>query len=404
MTQRRDVFLIDGIRTPIGRYGGALAGVRPDDLLADAFAALADRTGIDPADVDEVVAGCANQAGEDNRDVARMSLLLAGFPISVPGITVNRLCASGLASVTHAFRAIAVGEGDLFVAGGVESMSRAPYVMAKPETAYANGAPEVHDSALGWRFVNPKMAELHPPIAMGNTAENLVEKYDISREEQDEFALRSHETAIAAWDRGFYGEHVVPIEIPQRKGDPVTVDRDEGPRPDTSMEKLSKLRAAFKEDGTVTAGNASSLNDGAGAVLVASQEACDRYDLTPVARVVATGQAGVDPSHMGIGPVPASEIALRRAGWETDEIDRFELNEAFAGQCLAVLRELPIPLEKVNPDGGAIALGHPLGMSGTRLVATMLQAMRDDGDVRRGLISLCVGVGQGESMLVESVA
>ena len=399
----RAVFLVDGVRTPIGRYGGGLAAVRPDDLLAEALRALVERTGIDPGAVDEVAAGCANQAGEDNRDVARMSLLLAGFPIEVPGITVNRLCASGLAAVTHAFRAIAVGEGDLFVAGGVESMSRAPYVMAKPERAYANGAPEVHDSALGWRFVNPRMAELHPPIAMGATAENLVEKYDIGREEQDHFALRSHETAIAAWERGFYAGHVIPVSIPQRKGDDVVVDRDEGPRPDTSMEALARLRAAFRDGGSVTAGNASSLNDGAGAILVASEEAVERHGLDPVARIVATGQAGVDPSHMGIGPVPASQKALARAGWDADDVDSFELNEAFAGQCLAVLRELPIALERTNPDGGAIALGHPLGMSGSRLVATMLERMRREPDVRRGLISLCVGVGQGESMLVESV-
>jgi 3-oxoadipyl-CoA thiolase len=399
----RAVFLVDGVRTPIGRYGGALASVRPDDLLAIALAAVVERAGIDPAEVDEVVAGCANQAGEDNRDVARMSSLLAGFPIEVPGITVNRLCASGLAAVTHAFRAIAVGEGDLFVAGGVESMSRAPYVMAKPERAYANGAPEVHDSALGWRFVNPRMAELHPPIAMGETAENLVERYAIGREEQDAFALRSHETALAAWDAGFYDDHVVPVEVPRRRGEPVVVDRDEGPRPDTSMEALGRLRPAFREGGTVTAGNASSLNDGAGAILVASGDAVDRLGLEPVARVVATGQAGVDPSIMGIGPVPATAKALDRAGWDAGEIDSFELNEAFAGQALAVLRDLEIDLDRVNPDGGAIALGHPLGMSGSRLVATMLGRMRRDADVRRGLVSLCVGVGQGESLLLESV-
>lgn len=399
----RAVFLVDGVRTPIGRYGGALAPVRPDDLLAEALRALVERTALDPADVDEVVAGCANQAGEDNRDVARMSLLLAGFPIEVPGITVNRLCASGLAAVTHAYRAIAVGEGDLFVAGGVESMSRAPYVMAKSEKAYANGAPEVHDSALGWRFVNPRLAELHPPVAMGSTAENLVEKYDIDREEQDRFALRSHEAALAAWDRGFYASHVVPVPVPQHKGDDVVVDRDEGPRADTSMEALGRLRAAFREGGSVTAGNASSLNDGAGAILVASEDAVERLGLEPVARIVATGQAGVDPSHMGIGPVPASQKALARAGWDAEDVDSFELNEAFAGQCLAVLRELPIPLERTNPDGGAIALGHPLGMSGSRLVATMIERMRRDDGVRRGLVSLCVGVGQGESMLVESV-
>jgi len=396
-------FLIDGVRTPIGRYGGALASVRPDDLLAIALRELVARTGIDAGAIDEVVAGCANQAGEDNRDVARMSALLAGFPIEVPGLTVNRLCASGLAAVTHAFRAIAAGEGDLFVAGGVESMSRAPYVMAKPDAAFKNGAPEVVDSALGWRFVNPRMRELHPPIAMGETAENLVEQYDITREEQDAFALRSHTTALAAWEAGFYAGHVVPVSVPRRKADPLVVDRDEGPRPDTSLERLAALRPAFREGGSVTAGNASSLNDGAGAVLVASEAAVERHGLEPIARIVATGQAGVDPSIMGIGPVPASRKALGRAGWKVEDLDSFELNEAFAGQCLAVLRELPIDPERVNPDGGAIALGHPLGMSGARLVATMLERMRREHDVRRGLVSLCVGVGQGESMLLESV-
>ncbi|MBW3664493.1 MAG: acetyl-CoA C-acyltransferase [Actinobacteria bacterium] len=401
--QVRSAFLVAGVRTPIGRYGGALASVRPDDLLALAFRALVERTGLDPANVDEVVAGCANQAGEDNRDVARMSALLAGFPIEVPGITVNRLCASGLAAIVHAYRAIAVGEGDLFVAGGVESMSRAPYVMAKPDAPFKSGAPEVVDSALGWRFVNPAMAAMHPPIAMGETAENLVERYGVGRDEQDEFALRSHRAALAAWDRGFYEPDVVPVEIAQRKGDPIVVERDEGPRPDTSLEKLARLRPAFREGGTVTAGNASSLNDGAGAVLVASEDALARHGLTPVARIVATGQAGVDPSCMGIGPVPATHIALERAGWKVDDVDTVELNEAFAGQCLAVLRELPFDLEQVNPDGGAIALGHPLGMSGTRLVLTLMRRMQQDPGMRRGLATLCVGVGQGESMLVESV-
>jgi acetyl-CoA acyltransferase len=333
-----------------------------------------------------------------------MSLLLAGFPIEVPGLTVNRLCASGLAAVTHAYRAIALGEGELFVAGGVESMSRAPYVMAKPDEAFKNGAPDVVDSALGWRFVNPRLGEVSPPIPMGSTAENLVDRYGLSRDEQDAFALRSHERAIAAWQAGRYDDHVVAVEVPQRRGDAVPVDRDEGPRSDTSLEKLARLRPAFREGGTVTAGNSSSLNDGAGAVLVASEEAVARHGLTPLARVVATGQAGVDPTTMGIGPVPASRRALDRAGWKVDDLDAFELNEAFAGQCLAVLRELPVELERVNPDGGAIALGHPLGMSGVRLVATMIHRMRRDHDVRRGLVSLCVGVGQGESMLLESVA
>ncbi len=399
----RDALLVDAVRTPFGRYGGGLAAVRPDDLLAHCLGHVVTRTGLDPAEVDEVVAGCANQAGEDNRDVARMALLLAGYPIDVPGITVNRLCASGLAAVTHAYRQIALGEADVVVAGGVESMSRAPYVMAKPERAHQRGAPEVADSALGWRFVNPRMADLHPPIPMGETAENLVDKYDISREEQDRFALRSHETAIAAWEEGRYGDHVVAVDVPRGRGDPVRAERDEGPRPDTSLEALSGLRAVFRDGGTVTAGNASTLNDGAGAVLVASEAACDRLGLEPIGRVVATGQAGVDPSHMGIGPVPATRIALRRAGWDLDDLDSVELNEAFAGQCLAVLRELPVDPAIVNPDGGAIALGHPLGASGVRLVATLLHRMRRDREVRRGVATACVGVGQGESVLIAAV-
>ena len=395
-------FLVDGIRTPIGRYGGALSSVRPDDLLAVVLRELLERHDLDPAEVDEVVAGCANQAGEDNRNVARMGLLLAGYPIEAPGITVNRLCASGLSAVVHAYRMIAVGEADLVVAGGVESMSRAPYVMGKPDRAFKNGPPEVHDSALGWRFVNPRMAAMHPPIAMGETAENLVDRYGISRQAQDEFAMRSHRSALQAWDDQRYDDHVVPVTVPTRRSEAV-VDRDEGPRPDTTIEKLGALRPAFREGGTVTAGNSSSLNDGAAAVLVASEAACERLGLRPVARVVSAASAGVDPSCMGIGPVPATNKALDRAGWTTDDLDTVELNEAFAAQCLAVLAALPVDPDIVNPDGGAIALGHPLGMSGGRLVATLLSRMTREADVRRGLATLCVGVGQGESLLIESV-
>jgi 3-oxoadipyl-CoA thiolase len=398
----RAVFVVDGVRSPIGRYGGALAAVRPDDLLAGVLRTVVERTGLDPAAVDEVVAGCANQAGEDNRNVARMASLLAGYPIEVPGVTVNRLCASGLVAVVQAYRAIAVGEADVVVAAGVESMSRAPYVVAKPDQPFARGAPEVHDSALGWRFVNPALAAMHPPISMGETAENLVDLYAIGREEQDAFAVASHQAALAAWDAGVYAPQVVPVTVPSRRQE-VVVDRDEGPRPDTSMEALARLRPAFREGGTVTAGNASSLNDGAGAVVVASEQACARLELEPVARVVAAASAGVDPSTMGIGPVPATRRALERAGWDLDDLDTVELNEAFAAQCLAVLRELPVDPAIVNPDGGAIALGHPLGMSGVRLVTTLLHRMRRDRAVRRGLATLCVGVGQGESLLVERV-
>lgn len=396
-------YLVDAVRTPIGRYGGALASVRPDDLLAGCLREILERTGVAADEVDEVVAGCANQAGEDNRDVARMALLLAGYPVTVPGVTVNRLCASGLAAVTHAYRQIAVGEAEVVVAGGVESMSRAPYVVAKPESAHQRGAPEIADSALGWRFVNPRMEEMHPPIPMGETAENLVEVHDIPRDEQDRFALRSHHNALAAWDGGRYDDHVISVQVPRRRGDPVVVDRDESPRADTSMEALGRLRAVFREGGTITAGNSSPLNDGAGATLVASGAACERLGLAPIARVVATGQAGVEPSAMGIGPVPATRIALVRARWGLDDLDSVELNEAFAGQCLAVLRELPVDLDIVNPDGGAIAIGHPLGASGIRLVATLAHRMRREHAVRRGLATACVGVGQGESILLESV-
>ena len=403
MTALREAFLIDGVRTPVGKFGGALSAVRPDDLLAGVLRALVDRTGIDGAEVDEVIAGCTNQAGEDNRNVARMSLLLAGLPITVAGSTVNRLCASGLDAIVQAARAIMVGEGDMLIAGGVESMTRAPWVMAKPESLPPRGVPELVDSSFGWRFVNPRLAAMHPPLAMGETAENLVDKYDISREEQDEFALRSHQRALASWDAGEFAAEAVPVEIPGRRGAVTVFDRDEGPRSDTSLESLAKLRPVFREGGTVTAGNASSLNDGAAAVLVASTEAVERFDLQPVARVIASGVAGVDPSFMGIAPVESTAKALSRASWSADDIDTVELNEAFAAQSLAVLRELPLDPEIVNPQGGAIAIGHPLGSTGARLTATLLHRLRRDTSLRRGLVTLCVGVGQGQSLLVESL-
>ena len=403
MTELREAFLIDGVRTPVGKFGGALSSVRPDDLLAGVLRTLVERSGIDGGEVDEVIAGCTNQAGEDNRNVARMSLLLAGLPISVPGSTVNRLCASGLDAIVQASRAIRVGEGDLMIAGGVESMTRAPWAMAKPESLPPKGVPELVDTSFGWRFVNPRLAALHPPLAMGETAENLVDKYDISREESDEFALRSHQRAIAAWDAGEFDAECAPVEVAGRRGTVTVFDRDEGPRADTSLESLAKLRPVFREGGTVTAGNASSLNDGAAAVLLASAAAVERYGLRPVARVVASGVVGVDPSTMGVGPVGATAQALARAGWSTDDIDTVELNEAFAAQSLAVLRELPFAPEIVNPQGGAIAIGHPLGSTGARLTATLLHRMARDTSVRRGLVTLCVGVGQGQSLLVESV-
>ena len=403
MTDLREAFLVDGLRTPVGKFGGALSAVRPDDLLAGVLRALVERTGIDGAEVDEVIAGCTNQAGEDNRNVARMSLLLAGLPISVPGSTVNRLCASGLDAIVQAARAIMVGDGDLFIAGGVESMTRAPWVMAKPESLPPKGIPELVDSSFGWRFVNPRLAQMHPPLAMGETAENLVDKYDISREEQDEFALRSHQRALASWDSGGFDAECAPVEVPGKRGAVTVFDRDEGPRADTSLDTLAKLRPVFREGGTVTAGNASSLNDGAAAVLLASASAVDRFGLEPVARIVANGVVGADPSYMGIAPVGSTSKALSRAGWSLEDIDTVELNEAFAAQSLAVLREMSFAPEIVNPQGGAIAIGHPLGSTGARLTATLLHRLRRDTSLRRGLITLCVGVGQGQSLLVESV-
>ncbi len=403
MVELRDAFLVDGVRTAVGKFGGALSSVRADDLLAVVLRALVERTGVDDAEVDEVIAGCTNQAGEDNRNVARMSLLVAGLPVTVPGVTVNRLCASGLDAIVSAARAIMVGEGDVMIAGGVESMTRAPWVMAKPESLPPKGVPELVDSSFGWRFVNPRLAEMHPPLAMGETAENLVDKYDITREEQDEFALRSHRRAVAARESGLFSAETVPVELADRRGNVTVFDTDEGPRADTSLESLAKLRPVFRKGGTVTAGNSSSLNDGAAAVLLASGDAVKRLGLQPVARVVASGVVGVDPSIMGIGPVDATYKALSRAGWSVDDIDTVELNEAFAGQSLAVLRELPLDSEIVNPQGGAIALGHPLGSTGARLTTTLLHRLQRDTNVRHGLVSLCVGVGQGQSLLVESV-
>ena len=400
----RAAYLVDGVRTPVGRFGGALSPVRPDDLLALVLRRLVERTGVDGADVDEVIAGCTNQAGEDNRNVARMSLLLAGLPTTVPASTVNRLCASGLDAIVQAARAVMVGEGDVVLAGGVESMTRAPWVLAKPESLPPRGVPELVDSSFGWRFVNPRLAELHPPIAMGETAENLVERYAIGRDEQDAFALRSHERALASWDAGEFDAEVVPVEAPARRGESVRVERDEGPRADTSLERLAGLAPAFRAGGTVTAGNSSALNDGAAAVLVASEEACERHGLEPIARVVASGVVGVDPSIMGIGPVGATQKALGRAGWSLDDVDTTELNEAFAGQVLAVLRELPLDEATLNPQGGAVAIGHPLGSTGARLATTLLHRLRRERSLRRGLVTLCVGVGQGQALLVESVS
>lgn len=402
-----EAVLIDAVRTPIGNLGGALAAVRPDDLAAHVLKALVERTGIDPAIVEEVYLGCANQAGEDNRNVARMAALLAGFPVEVAAVTFNRLCASGLNAVNQAARAIRVSEGDVFVSGGVESMSRAPYSVPKAEKPYPWGNLTMWDTTIGWRYPNPQMEALFGTESMGETAENLYDQTHISREEQDAFALASHQRAIAAIDSGKFTEEIVPVPIPQRKGDPIIVDTDERPRRDTSMEALARLRPAFRKDGTVTAGNASGVNDGAAAVLVMSANKAEELGLKPMVRIVATAAAGVPPRTMGIGPVPATRKALSRAGLSIEDIGLIELNEAFAVQSLRVMRELGLSHEITNVNGGAVALGHPLGCSGARILTTLIHEMRRRSPEEKrpyfGLATLCVGVGQGEATIVEWV-
>jgi 3-oxoadipyl-CoA thiolase len=395
--------IVDALRTPVGRYGGALAGARPDDLAARVVAAAVERNGLDPASVDEVYMGCTNQAGEDNRNVARMASLLAGLPVEVPGVTVNRLCASGLEAVCQGARQIAVGDGDLVLAGGVESMSRAPLVGLKPERAFARGGLELVDTTIGWRFVNPRMAQRYSTESMGETAENVAERLGVSREDQDALALRSHEAAVAAAEDGRFDSEIVTVDVPQPKGDPVTVHADEGPRPDTSLERLAGLRPVFREGGSVTAGNSSGINDGASCVVLASEERARELGQEPLARVLSSGAAGVDPGFMGIGPVPATRKALERAGLSIEDIELVELNEAFAAQVLACVRELGIPEERLNVNGGAIALGHPLGSSGARLLATLVWELRRRG-ARYGLATMCIGVGQGMAMVVENPA
>lgn len=398
----REVWIIDAVRTPIGRYGGAFKDVRPDDLGAHVIKSLVERTGIDPVLVDDVIMGCANQAGEDNRNVARMSLLLAGLPTSVPGVTVNRLCASGLEAVIQGARAVMCGEADVIIAGGVESMTRAPFVMAKPEQAYPRGDMRMFDTTIGWRFTNKKLADMYHPYSMGETAENVAEQYNVSREDQDAYALSSQEKAIAAIAAGKFKNEIVPVTVPMKKGDPLVVETDEHPRSDTSKEKLAKLRAAFREGGSVTAGNASGINDGAAAILVMSREKAESLGLKPIARYLAGAAAGVDPSIMGVGPIPAVKKALHLAKLSVDDIDLFEINEAFASQVLASVRELGVPLEKVNPNGGGIALGHPLGATGARMVATLVHEMKREGH-RYGVTTMCIGVGQGLAGVFERV-
>jgi acetyl-CoA acyltransferase len=399
-----DAFICDAVRTPIGRYGGALASMRADDLAALPIAALLARNAsVDLAGIDEVLLGCANQAGEDNRNVARMAALLAGLPVSVPGATINRLCGSGLDAVTMAARAIKAGEAELIVAGGVESMSRAPFVLPKADSAFSRNA-EVFDTTIGWRFVNPALKQKYGTDSMPETGENVAAEYNISRVDQDEFALRSQQRTAAAYARGFFDSELISVEIPQRKGKPVVVSRDEHPRPETTLEQLARLPTPFRANGTVTAGNASGVNDGACAVVIASEAAARRHGLTPRARIVAGATAGVEPGIMGIGPVPATRKVLERTGLNIQQLDVIELNEAFASQSLAVLRALGLPddAEHVNANGGAIALGHPLGMSGARLATTAMYQLLATGG-RYGLCTMCIGVGQGISLIIERV-
>jgi 3-oxoadipyl-CoA thiolase len=395
----REVWIIDGVRTPIGRHGGGLASIRPDDLAAITIEALVERSGIDPHDIDDVIFGCTNQAGEDNRNVARMALLRADLPVTVPGQTVNRLCGSGMQAVASAFHAIAAGEGDAFIVGGVESMSRAPWVMLKPETGYPRGVPETADTVLGWRFVNPALAP-EWTIGLGETAEVVAEEFDVSREAQDAFAAESQRRAAAAIEAGRFEDEIVPVSVPVRRGDPLVVDTDEHPRPGTTTVDLARLRPVFKKGGSVTAGNSSGINDGAAALLVVSAERGKALGLEPMARVVASAVAGVEPHRMGIGPVPASRKVLKRAGWKSADLDLVELNEAFAAQAIPCMNELELDPETVNVNGGAIALGHPVGCSGARIVVTLLHEMKRRG-ARRGLASMCIGVGQGIATLWE---
>jgi 3-oxoadipyl-CoA thiolase len=395
--------IVDAVRTPIGALGGILSPLRPDDMAALVIREIVQRNSLDPALVEEVIFGCANQAGEDNRNVARMAALLAGLPVEVAGVTVNRLCASGLNAINQAARAIKTGEGDVYIAGGVESMSRAPYSIPKAEAGFTFGNLIAWDTALGWRYPNPKMKEMHGTDSMGETAENIAqERPHITRKKQDEFSLRSHQRAVAAIDSGRFKQEILPVPIPQKKGDPKIVDTDERPRRDTTLESLAKLKPAFaKEGGTVTAGNSSGLNDGAAALLLMSEEKAKALNLKPLAQIVASASAGVPPRLMGYGPIPATRKVLKRAGLQMKDIGLVELNEAFAVQSLAVMEDLELDPEIVNVNGGAIAIGHPLGCSGARLMTTLVHEMKIRGKVKYGLATLCVGVGQGEATIIE---
>ena len=398
----KEAVIVEALRTPMGRHGGILKDVRTDDLGAYIIAKLIDKTGIDKEEIEDVYFGCTNQAGEDSRNVARNASLLAGLPYTIPGATVNRLCGSGLEAINQAGRAIQTDHGDLFVAGGVESMTRGPWVMAKPSNAFQRGDVILYDSSLGWRFPNRRMGELYSLINNGETAENVAEKYRIARQEQDEFALGSHLKAVKAHEEGRLKDEMVPFEIAQRKGSPLVLDKDEGPRTDTSLEKLAALQPAFKKGGTVTAGNSSQISDGAAALLLTTPQKAEQLKLKPMARIIASAAAGVHPNYMGIGPIPATQKALKRAGLTIDQIDLVELNEAFASQVIACIRELGIDPKKLNVNGGAIALGHPLGCSGARLMTTLIHEMKKRGS-RYGLATMCIGVGQGIATVVESV-
>ena len=401
--RNKDSYIIDAVRTPIGKFGGTLSQVRTDDLAAHAIRSLMDRHDFDPVEIDDVIMGCANQAGEDNRNVARMALLLAGLPFSVPGETVNRLCASGMSAIIHAHRAIQSGDGDLFIAGGVENMTRGPWVISKASKPFGRDS-QMEDSSFGWRFINPKMQEIYGTEGMGQTAENLAEKYDINREDQDKFAYNSQMKAALAQKEGNFDNEIIPVEISQRKTDPIKFKDDEFLKPQTSIEGLAKLKPAFKKNGTVTAGNSSGLNDGAAAMLIASEEGVKTHGLNPLARILSSVVVGVEPRIMGIGPVQAANKALEKSGLKMDDMDVIELNEAFSAQSLACIREWGLADDdpRINPNGGALALGHPLGMTGTRILQTAaLELQRKQK--KYAMVAMCVGVGQGYATIIEKV-
>jgi 3-oxoadipyl-CoA thiolase len=394
-----DAVIISAVRTPIGRYAGSLKDVRPDDLAALVISEAVRRASIDPGNVEDVILGCANQAGEDNRNVARMALLLAGLPVEVAGQTVNRLCGSGLQAINSAAQAIQTGAGDTFVAGGVESMSRAPFVLGKADTPFTRNM-KLEDTTLGWRFINPRLSAMHHPYSMGETAENVAQRYEVSRADQDAFALRSQQNAVAAQQSGRFAAEIVPVTIPQKKGEPIVVAVDEHPRADTTLQKLAALKPVFRKDGSVTAGNSAGINDGAAALVLLARSKAEKQGLRPRARIVASAVAGVDPAYMGLGPIFATRKVLQRAGLGIKDMDLIELNEAFAAQALPCARELEIDMEKLNVNGGAIALGHPLGASGTRIVTTLLYELERRGG-RYGLATMCIGVGQGIATIIE---